>query len=184
MPTPGGERDDAAPARLDFEALYEAHFHYVWRSLRRLGVPAGLLEDATQDTFLVVHRRLDDFEGRSSVRTWLFAIAILVARSHRRRLARKGRTEPLVGEVPSPLAGPVELVEKRRAAEFLDEFLATLDDDRRAVFVLAELEQMTAPEIQDALGVKLNTVYSRLRSARQAFEAAVARHQARERSRT
>lgn len=168
------------PEPTSFEAIYDAHFDYVWRSLRRLGVPESQADDAAQDVFVVVHRRLGDFEGRSSVKTWLFGIALRVARSHRRRIARKGQLDPLPLDLVSDERGPDEQVEKRRAADFLDAFLGGLDEDKRAVFILAELEQMTAPEIEEALGVKLNTVYSRLRAGRQAFEAAVRRHLAKE----
>lgn len=177
--TPGVEADARAPAAR-FEAIYDEHFDFVWRSLRRMGVPEASAEDAAQDVFLVVHRRLQDFEGRSSLRTWLFGIALRVARSHRRRIARKGKHEPLPADVVSDGELPEDTVQRRRAAAFLDQFLDGLDQDKRAVFVLAELEQMTAPEIEAALGVKLNTVYSRLRAARKAFEAAVARQRAKD----
>lgn len=165
---------------LSFEAIYEEHFDFVWRSLRRLGVPEPSVDDAAQDVFVVVCRRLEDFEGRSKVRTWLFGIALRVARSHRRRLARKGNLDPLPEVLVSDEVGPDERFEQRRAVDFLDAFLDDLDEEKRAVFVLAEMEQMTAPEIEAALGVKLNTVYSRLRAARKAFEAAVKRHHARD----
>lgn len=174
------ERDMPAEPET-FEDIYDAYFDYVWRSLRRLGVPEVSADDAAQDVFVVVHRRLGDFERRSSVKTWLFGIALRVARSHRRRMARKGRVDPLPPDVLSEELDPEAEVEKRKAAQFLDAFLESLDEDKRAVFVLAEIEQMTAPEIEQAIGVKLNTVYSRLRAARKAFEAAVKRHLARER---
>lgn len=174
-----GRRPGESPV-LSFGALYDEHFAFVWRSLRRLGVPSPLLEDAAQDVFVVVHRRLAEFEGRSSIRTWLFGIAVRVARTHRRRISRKERFDPLPIDLESPAGRPDGEVEKRRAADFLERFLDSLDDEKRAVFVLAELEQMTAPEIESALGVKLNTVYSRLRAARKAFETAVRRHLAKD----
>lgn len=174
------ETDRTRGESLDFETIYDAYFDFVWRSLRRLGVPESLADDATQDVFVVVHRRLPEFERRSTVRTWLFGIALRVARSHRRRIARKGHLDPLPMEIASEEGDPESAVEKRRAAQFLDSFLESLDDDKRAVFVLAELEQMTAPEIVESLGVKLNTVYSRLRAARKAFETAIRRHLAKE----
>lgn len=191
QPRPGAERrspsraeapGDGPPDAEDrrFEVIYEQHFDFVWRSLRRLGVPEASVDDAAQDVFVVVYRRLADFEGRSTVRTWLFGIALRVARSHRRRLARKGHAEPLPAELESEEGDPEDALGRRRAAEFLERFLAGLDEDKRAVFVLAELEQMTAPEIEAALGVKLNTVYSRLRAARRAFEGAVQRRRARD----
>ena len=85
----------AVPATLDFTAVYEEHFAFVWRSMRRLGVPDRLLDDAAQDVFIVVHRRLGEFEGRSTLKSWLFAIARRVAHDHRRRVGRKERTEEL-----------------------------------------------------------------------------------------
>src|SRR5882672_886762 len=163
-----------------FEALYEEHFDFVWRSLRRLGIPAPSIDDAVQDVFLVVHRRLGEFEGRSSVKTWLFGIALRVASVHRRAAARRP-TEPLTEEPADAAAPPAAeaLSEAREAARLVHQLLDCLDEDRRAVFVLSELEQMTAPEISMALGVNLNTVYSRLRLARRDFDAALARHRAR-----
>jgi RNA polymerase sigma-70 factor (ECF subfamily) len=166
----------AQEVALDFTRLYEEHFAFVWRSLRRLGVATDQLDDAVQDVFLVVHRRLAEFEGRSSHRTWLFGIAVRTAGTLRRRNARKP-TEPLGEDVPDQRAEGV--TEATHAARLVQRLLDELDDERRAVFVLAELEQMTAPEISEALSVNLNTVYSRLRLARRDFEAALKRHQSR-----
>jgi RNA polymerase sigma-70 factor, ECF subfamily len=169
-----------ADAELDGEArfarIYDEHFAFVWRSLRRLGVPDAHLDDAAQEVFLVVHRRLSEFAGRSSLKTWLFGIALRVASAVRRRAIRKP-TEPLEDDV---LDERVErLSEAAHAAKLVQRLLNDLDADRRAVFVLAELEQMTAPEIARALDVNLNTVYSRLRLARRDFEAAIVRHRLR-----
>jgi RNA polymerase sigma-70 factor (ECF subfamily) len=177
-----GSTSPAAGAAADspaFDALYEAHFDFVWRSLRRLGIPDAQMDDAVQDVFLVVHRRLDGFEGRSTVKTWLFGIALKVASLYR-RTAQRRPTEPLDDEPVDPSASSTDaLTEAADAARVVRELLETLDADRRAVFVLAELEQMTAPEISSALGMNLNTVYSRLRLARRDFDAALARHRAR-----
>ena len=173
----------AQEAETSFEEIYDEYFEFVWRSVRRLGVAESQLDDAVQDVFLVVHRRLSDFEGRSSVRTWLFGIALRVARGHRRRAARKG-TEPLMHEVIDPHGRrPDDETARNQGLRLVYQLLDELDDDKRAVFVSAELEQMTAPEIADALGVKLNTVYSRLRAARKNFEEALKRHHARTRTR-
>jgi len=167
-----------------FAAVYEDNFAFVWRTVRRLGVPERSVDDAVQDIFIVVHRRLGEFEGRSSLRTWLYGIARRVAHDHRRRVGRKERGESLPDSIADPGApAPDREAERAEALRVLHRLLDALDDDKREVFVLAELEQMTVPEIADAIGVNLNTVYSRLRAARQAFEQAVARHQARERSR-
>jgi RNA polymerase sigma-70 factor (ECF subfamily) len=170
---------DGVPApRLEFAAVYDEHFAFVWRSLRRLGVASAQLDDAAQDVFLVVYRRLDDFEGRSSVKTWLFGIVLKIVRTYKRTAARKP-TEPLETEVPALASAAEELTDAARAARHLHSLLDELDDAPRAVFVLAELEEMTAPEISAALGVNLNTVYSRLRAARRDFDAALSRHRLR-----
>jgi RNA polymerase sigma-70 factor, ECF subfamily len=165
----------------DFETVYEEHFAFVWRTVRRLGVPERSVDDAVQDVFVVVHRRLRSFEGRSSVRTWLYGIARRVAHDHRRRVGRKERGEALPDGLADPAApSPDREVARLEAARLLYSILEGLDDEKREVFVLAELEQMTVPEIAEATGVNLNTVYSRLRAARQAFEAGVARVRARD----
>lgn len=167
----------------DLAELYEQHFEFVWRTVRRLGVAERALDDAVQDVFIVVHRRLHEFEGRSTIKSWLFSIARRVAHDHRRRSSRKDRGEELPDAIPDMASpSPLEAVARTQAAELLHDFLDSLDDDKREVFVLAELEQMTVPEIAEAIGVNLNTVYSRLRAARHAFEQAVHRHHARERS--
>lgn len=169
-------------AALRLEEVYDAHFDFVWRSARRMGVAEASVDDVVQEVFLIAHRRLADFEGRSSVKTWLFGILHRVVSDHRRTIRRKGGLEPL----PEGLAAdrsescPAEQTEKRRRLKLLHDLLGELDDDKRAVFVLAELEQLTAPEIAEAIGVKMNTVYSRLRAARKMFEAALSRHRARE----
>jgi RNA polymerase sigma-70 factor (ECF subfamily) len=171
----------AAPAP-SFAEVYEAFFPFVWRSVRRLGVAPDGVDDVVQEIFVTVHRRLPSFEGRSSVKTWLFGIALRVVREHRRALRRKSPHSAADAEaVAAPDDhSPQERAAKAEAARILHAILDELDEEKREVFVLAELEQMTAPEIAGALGVPMNTVYSRLRVARQAFEAAVARHRARD----
>ena len=172
----------AAASKLEsFVALYDLHFDFVWRSLRRLGVRQASLDDAAQDVFVVVHRRLGDFEGRSSVKTWLFGIAIRVARDHRRTELRKGGHDPLRPGLADRSPGPAEQAEANEARRTLDALLGQLDDDKRAVFILAELEQMTAVEVAEAVSANLNTVYSRLRAARREFELLLRRHQERSR---
>jgi RNA polymerase sigma-70 factor (ECF subfamily) len=176
MPEPG---DKAAPSgRLT--ALYEEYFDFVWRSLRRLGVPLDAVDDATQDVFMVVHRRLGDFEGRSSPKSWLFSIALHVAQHHRRALARRRRQELDEELVDLGELGQEERALVGEAARLVYRLLDSLDDDKRAVFVLVHFEQMPAREIARALGIPINTVYSRLRLARRDFDAALRRHDARE----
>lgn len=159
------------------EALYRDCFDLVWRGLQRLGVPAQHVDDAVQDVFLTAHRRLAGFEGRSTPRSWVYGIAVNVAREHRRRLRAQARVEPLVHEpVADRRSQPDHAAARNEAVALLDRLLDALDDDRRSVFVMVEYEQMTVPEVAEALGVNPNTVYTRLRAARADFEAALARH--------
>ena len=157
---------------LSFELVYNDYFDFVWRSLLRLGIAEASADDAVQDVFVVVHRQLASFGGRSSLKTWLFSIALNVARDHRRSLRRKGGHEPLDEAHRDPSPGPHEYADRADTARLLNRALDALDDVKRAVFVLAELEGMTAPEIAEATGLNLNTVYSRLRVARELFQQA------------
>lgn len=141
--------------------LYTEHYEFVWRSARRLGTPAANVDDVVQDVFIVAARRMAAFEGRSSWRTWLFGIAVHTVQAHRRAEFRHRRKTRLRRVAP-----PQPSTAQQDAITTLDRLLERLDDDKRTVFILAELEEMTAPEIAEALGIKVNTVYSRLRLAR------------------
>jgi RNA polymerase sigma-70 factor, ECF subfamily len=168
------------PERAPIAELYRAHFQYIWRGLRRLGVHPSSLDDAVQEVFLVAHRKLAEFEGRSSERVWLFGIALRIAREHRRRDGRLRFDEDAVASVAAVEHDAVSL---RSRLRLLDELLATLSDEQREVFVMTEVEGFTAPELASALQVNLNTVYSRLRLARARFAQALARHRHRHRER-
>lgn len=171
-----------------FEEVYAEHFPFVWRSVRRLGVDPSAVDDAVQEIFLVVHRRLAEFESRASLKTWLFGIVLRVVRQHRRTLRRKpaqlggaAAMDPDVDRVHDTAGqGPHERMAEREAVQALHAILDELDDERREIFVLAELEQMTVPEIAEAVEANVNTVYSRLRAARRDFDQAVLRHRARD----
>lgn len=166
-----------------FDDVYREHFAFVWRAARRLGVRDASLDDVVQEVFLVVHRRLASFEGRSSLRTWLFGITLRVARDHR-RAARRRPTEEPGGVDPDALRaatrGPAEDAERAEAVRLLHALLDRLDDDKREVFVMAELEELPMPEVTETLCINVNTAYARLRLARQAFDEALARHRARD----
>jgi RNA polymerase sigma-70 factor (ECF subfamily) len=156
--------------RQQFEALYREHFDFVFRNLRRLGVGEAAIDDALQDVYLVALRRLDEYQVGTHAKAWLFAIALRVASNHRRGQRRRG--EPLAlgdEQLRSLQPGPFELTVQAEARLALHGFLQKLDQQRRAVFVMAELEQMTAPEIAQALSANVNTVYSWLRTARLEF---------------
>lgn len=180
--------DELAPDSgevLSFEAIYDRYADFVWRSVRRLGLDEATAEDAFQEVFVVVHRRLDDFEGRSSLKTWLFGIAIGVVRNHKRSLKRKRidaskRADDALETLHADASEqPDERAERTRAVKLLYALLDELDEEKRAVFVMAELEQMRGTEIASATGMNLNTVYARLKTARTQFEQAVARYRAR-----
>jgi RNA polymerase sigma-70 factor (ECF subfamily) len=169
------ERAAAAP---DVAAVYAAHFAYVFRCLRGLGVREAGLDDALQDVFLVVQDKLASFDGQAQLRTWLYAIVLRVARRYRERAAIeavKFVADDALG--PTEANSPERVVDHGQQLALAARALDALDDDKREVFVLAHVEQMSAPEIAEITGVPLNTVYSRLRAARSAFSAHAARLQ-------
>jgi RNA polymerase sigma-70 factor, ECF subfamily len=157
-----------------FERLYDEHFAFVWRTSRLLGVSEDALEDAVQDVFAVVARQLAEFAGRAALRTWIFAIVQRTAANYRRRHRRKLKplvplAEGVAGHEPTPLAH----AEAQAVADVIERYCQSLDPDRRALFVLVLLEEVPAPEAARALGVPLNTVYSRMRSLRAGLERAL-----------
>lgn len=156
---------------MTFEELYNREFDFVWRSLRRLGVPDSDLPDAAQEVFLVVHRRLSEFEGRAKVTTWLFSIALGVARDRRRRahVRREVSSPDTVDSAPDPRDDASATLERLDDLALFDAALEQLDLDQRAVFTLFELEGMSGQSIAELLEIPLGTAYSRLRLARVAF---------------
>jgi RNA polymerase sigma-70 factor, ECF subfamily len=167
---PRGESGAAHKARL--ARMIENDYRLIWRLLRRLGVPAHTVDDATQQVFLIAAERLDDIREHSE-RSFAFGTALRVAQSFRRRLAR----EPVSAEGDhnaSPLPGPDELSDQRRARETLNRLLDELPLELRTVFILFELEGLTSPEIAELTNVPLGTVASRLRRARERFSQLVA----------
>lgn len=163
----------------DLAAVYREYHRFVWRTLLHLGLPRATVDDALQDVFLVVHRRLPDFDGRTSIKNWLYGIARRVASEYRRGTRRAIRQLQVVRD-PDRHAGHSREAPRVEAADLVEKFLGELDDGKRQVFVLAEVEGMTAPEISDALGVNVNTVYARLRAVRIRFQRVIARHKLRE----
>ena len=176
---PAAQAQATARTHVQLEATYRAHQKFVWRSLARLGVPDVALGDATHDVFMVVARRLEEFEARAALKTWLFAICLRVARARRRDYAREQLRREQYGRIHGQ--APSQPHAQADAARTLRDLLQQLDEDKRAVFIMAELEQMTAPEIASVLRIKMGTVYSRLRLARAELERLVKRHSAQER---
>ncbi|MGZ3450334.1 MAG: RNA polymerase sigma factor [Polyangiales bacterium] len=171
---------------MTFRELYDEHFDFVWRSLRRLGLTESDAPDAAQEVFVVVHRKLAEFEGRSKVTTWLFGICMRVASDRRRRAS--SRHEVLDGDgvidgIPDSGPDAEHATERRQQRDLVERILDTLPMEQRAVFVLFELEELPGEEIASMLDIPTGTVHSRLRLARQAFRAELARLQAKERFR-
>src|SRR5688572_5708021 len=161
-------KDDAGPDGL--RQIYEEHYDFVWRSVLRLGCAESSADDAVHDVFLVVARRLSEFEGRSSIKTWLFAIAVRIVQRHQRDLARHlRRVDAVAGEAREAAK---DAHARSEAAEILHRLLAELDEEKRIAFILSELEGMTAKEIGEAFGVKEATIHSRIRAAREKLSAA------------
>jgi RNA polymerase sigma-70 factor (ECF subfamily) len=187
-----GEPGDAAPSvelppLPPFARLYDEHFDFVWREACRLGVPGASVEDVVQDTFLVLHRRLGDYDGRTPVKGWLLGIVYRVVSDHRRRFRRKDAAcVPHAADsdgnvlLASPQKSPSAEAEHAEQVRLLEDLLAEMDEEKRELLVLSELEEMTVPEIAEMRGANVNTIYARLRAARKEFEAAYARRRARE----
>jgi RNA polymerase sigma-70 factor, ECF subfamily len=164
-----------------FEQLYREHFRYVWRSLRRLGVSESEIQDATQDVFVVAHAKLPEFQRRSKLSTWLFAICYRHAlERHRRRRKQPEPIEAVVDSVADQAAVPVEALQRNEGLKLLARILDQMSVEQRAVFVLYELEELDGEEIAATLALPRGTVHSRLRAAREHFFRVVGRERLRE----
>lgn len=168
------ERGTCAPQlEAELAGVFAQHGDFLWRVLRRLGTPEADLEDALQEVLLVIARKLPEYEERGAMRAWLFAIARQVAHHAVRAAQRRGRRESAHEPSAVAVSTPHEVFERSEAARFVEAFLESLGEAQATVFYLAEIEGMTAPEIAACAGVGLNTVYSRLRLARERFERAL-----------
>ena len=177
-------RDSTAPAQpvcevLSFREVYDRYFAFVWRAAANRGVRRAALDDVVQEVFIVVHRKLPEFQGRSSMRTWIAGIVRWVVSDY----VRKRGNQPAGDELPEHAAHagamPLEELERKAAVEVLETLLSKMNDEQREAFVLHELEHMSGIEIAEITGVNENTVWSRLRAARKIFQEGVARQQLR-----
>lgn len=152
--------------------LFAEHAGFVWSLLRRLGVRASDVEDVSQEVFVVVHRKLPSFEPRANPRTWIYGIAVRVASDYRR--SARVRREETTAVLPEPTvdASQEDALAAKRGIAWLDAVLDELDDDKRTIFVLYEIEQLTMNEIAPIAGCPLQTAYSRLHAARKHVQAA------------
>jgi RNA polymerase sigma-70 factor, ECF subfamily len=165
-----------------FESIYTQYFDFVWSSVRRLGVDPAATDDVVQEVFIVIHSRLHTLEQPQALRSWIYGIVRrTVSGYHRSRRVKEASGAALAAEPSAqPLPPtPADLVEQNDKVKLLFGLLEELDEPKREVFTMAELDELTVPEISEILEIPLNTAYSRLRAARQAFEEALVRHVAR-----
>ncbi len=169
------------PAELTLETVHREQADLVWRSLQRLGVRSSDLEDLFQETFVVVHRKLRSLQNREALRSWLYSICVRVARAHRRRAFF--RREVSVGESPDEMTAETDPEKDAIHAQGRARLLAILDEmdiERRAVFVMYEIDEMPCEDIATIVGIPTGTVHSRLYAARAEFAKVLSRHQARD----
>jgi RNA polymerase sigma-70 factor, ECF subfamily len=164
---------DAMVAR--FEAIFEAELAYVWTSLRRLGVHARDLEDVAHEVFLKAYAALPTYDPTRPIRPWLFAFAFRFASDYR-RLARH-RTELYGDDEPGRDRAPdaEQALAQRQREQLVSRAIEAIEIERRAVFILHELDEQPMPAVVETLGIPLNTGYSRLRTAREEFATALRR---------
>lgn len=174
--------DGRSDGQLTFERVYDEFFDFVYRNARRLGVPPSAADDVVQEVFVVLHRRLSEYDGRATLQSWVYGILANTVRDYRRSFRRK--QAPLVAAEHDEQLGPASSrgSPERRAQlsqdlALLNELLEALPEDQRELIVLADLEQLSVPEICGCIGGNHNTVYSRLRVARDNLKAKLARHQ-------
>ncbi|MGZ3475899.1 MAG: RNA polymerase sigma factor, partial [Polyangiales bacterium] len=161
----------AEPARL--RDVFQTEWDFVWRLLRRLGIREASVDDAAQHVFLIFSRKIESV-GLGKEHSFLFGTALRVAKDVREAQSRREARSSELGEIVDPDLDVEALVDRKRAREMLDRILDSMDFELRSVFVLYELERLTAREIADMLGIAQGTAASRLRRAREEFEARVA----------
>jgi RNA polymerase sigma-70 factor (ECF subfamily) len=164
---------------LTFRQVYDSYFAFVWRAVGNRGIPDAAMDDVVQEVFLVVHRKLDEFEGRSTLRTWLSGIVRRVVADHvKKRGNQAAGQEAIEDHAIESTENPAHDLERRSAVALVDSLLDKLSDVHREVFVLYELEQLTTREIAELTRTNENTVQTRLKAARKAFQRGLERHRA------
>jgi len=173
-----------ASATLDVRSVHHEYAEFVWLTLQRLGVRDSDVEDALQEVFVVVHKRLHTFDASARMSTWLFGICLRVAASYRRRAHRRRETvSDLPGDAACAEPSPEETAATVEARERLTAILDDMALDKRAIFVMFELDELSCEAIAECLSIPVGTVHSRLHAARKAFARSLARIRARESSR-
>jgi RNA polymerase sigma-70 factor (ECF subfamily) len=172
----------AAASIPPFSEVYRQYFDFVWATVRHLGISGAAIDDVVQESFIAIHSKLHTVQRPESLRSWVYGVVRRTASGHRRARrpeAPSATPEKLEQSVGAALHTPLDAVEHNAQLELLHSLLAELDEPKREVFVLAEVEEMSVPEIAEALEIPVNTAYSRLRAARMAFEAGLSRRAAR-----
>jgi RNA polymerase sigma-70 factor (ECF subfamily) len=159
----------SAPQPLMLEEVYRDHFEFVYRKAARLGGPGFDAEDATQEVFLIVARKLHTYDGTSLVTTWLYGITFNVVRAMRRRLRLRRFFERGSDEMPDAPLRSLDRVELLQAHRIAYDILDKLAPKKREAFILAEFEGLNCEEIAHLTGTRTETVWSRLHYARQEF---------------
>jgi len=185
MPQPA-DAQHAAVSVPTFDVVYAETFRSVWRLVRRMGVVDTSVDDVVQEVFVVVYRKLSQFTGASTVKTWVLAIATGVVRNYRRTLRRKGPGFALATVVEDPellegsLLDPYQQLSRIEAGKLVQQVLDRMDDDKASLFILVEIEGLTVAEVARTLDLNVQTAYSRLSAARREFERGVRQFRARE----
>jgi RNA polymerase sigma-70 factor, ECF subfamily len=165
----GVDTEDSGSRRLvlDFERVYSENFDFIWRAVRGLGMAPALIDDMTQDVFLIAHRKLDSLQTPAALRSWLFGIARRVCKDQRRAVGRRGPHLDLDPEREvDESQNPQQKAQDRQALAVVERYADGLDDEHRALFFLALIEGLPIAEAADTLGLNANTTYSRVRVMR------------------
>ncbi len=182
--TPSPSHEPLPATVPSFKTVYQDYFDFVWASGRSLGIEPNGMDDLVQDVFIAIHARLHTLENPQALRSWIYGIVRRTASNHRR--AKRARPDtsaeaPEYTQTVAPGPTPLEHTERNAARQLLMRLLDDLDEPKREIFTLVDVHELSVPEAAEALGIPLNTAYSRLRVARQNFEAALARYEARSR---
>ncbi len=167
------------PSAPSFAQIFESELDYVWNSLRRLGIPQRDLEDLAHDVFFRVYERLPDYDPTRPLRPWLFGFAFRVASDYRRRFSNRREFLGAAAEPADPAPNALDHLMQSEAITLAQLALDTLDIERRAVFIMHEIDGCAIPEVARVLTIPVNTAYSRLRLAREQFQTAVRRERLR-----
>lgn len=161
------------PLVTDFWGTLAPHVAWMHRQLRRLGVHSSDLDDVTQDVLITLHRRREHYDPSRSLTAYVFGYLFRVASDYRRKSFRRHERTGVAAIAVSSEPSPEEQASTRGRLALVERALEALPEGRREVFVMAVIEEHSIPEVAEAMGIPLNTAYSRLRVAREEFVAAV-----------